>query len=79
VFACGDARIGQSLVVTAIAEGRKCARMVDRYLAGRNGRPPAPELPEAHFIETAAETAGTITTAHRVVQIPPQPPADDEN
>jgi glutamate synthase (NADPH/NADH) small chain len=34
VFACGDARIGQSLVVTAIAEGRKCARMVDRHLGG---------------------------------------------
>ena len=28
VYACGDARIGQSLVVTAIAEGRKCARIV---------------------------------------------------
>jgi glutamate synthase (NADPH/NADH) small chain len=34
VFACGDARIGQSLVVTAIAEGRKCARMVNRFLGG---------------------------------------------
>jgi glutamate synthase (NADPH/NADH) small chain len=33
VFACGDARIGQSLVVTAIAEGRRCARVVERYLA----------------------------------------------
>jgi glutamate synthase (NADPH/NADH) small chain len=33
VFACGDARVGQSLVVTAIAEGRRCARMVERYLA----------------------------------------------
>jgi glutamate synthase (NADPH/NADH) small chain len=34
VFACGDARIGQSLVVTAIAEGRKCARVVNEYLGG---------------------------------------------
>ncbi len=34
VFACGDARIGQSLVVTAIAEGRRCARVVDQYLGG---------------------------------------------
>jgi glutamate synthase (NADPH) small chain len=34
VFACGDARIGQSLIVTAIAEGRKCARIVNRYLGG---------------------------------------------
>jgi glutamate synthase (NADPH/NADH) small chain len=34
VFACGDARIGQSLVVTAIAEGRKCARVVNKFLGG---------------------------------------------
>jgi glutamate synthase (NADPH/NADH) small chain len=34
VFACGDNRIGQSLVVTAIAEGRKCARVVNRALGG---------------------------------------------
>ena len=32
VFAAGDARRGQSLVVWAIAEGRCCARVVDRYL-----------------------------------------------
>ncbi|MBV9466911.1 MAG: glutamate synthase subunit beta [Solirubrobacterales bacterium] len=34
VYACGDARIGQSLVVTAIAEGRKCARIVNQDLGG---------------------------------------------
>jgi glutamate synthase (NADPH/NADH) small chain len=34
VFACGDARIGQSLIVTAIAEGRKCARVVNHALDG---------------------------------------------
>jgi glutamate synthase (NADPH) small chain len=33
VFACGDARRGQSLVVWAISEGRQCARAVDRWLA----------------------------------------------
>jgi glutamate synthase (NADPH/NADH) small chain len=33
VFACGDARRGQSLVVWAIAEGRQCAQAVDRWLA----------------------------------------------
>jgi glutamate synthase (NADPH/NADH) small chain len=33
VFACGDARRGQSLVVWAIAEGRQCATAVDRWLA----------------------------------------------
>ncbi len=35
VFACGDARVGASLVVTAIAEGRRCARAVDRFLAAQ--------------------------------------------
>jgi glutamate synthase (NADPH/NADH) small chain len=34
IYACGDARIGQSLVVTAIAEGRKCARVVNKDLGG---------------------------------------------
>jgi glutamate synthase (NADPH/NADH) small chain len=74
VFACGDARIGQSLIVTAIAEGRKCARMVDRHLSGLNGRRPEAELEDAHFIDTQAQTAGTITTAHRIV---PRPPATE--
>ena len=32
VFAAGDARRGQSLVVWAIAEGRACAKAVDEYL-----------------------------------------------
>jgi glutamate synthase (NADPH/NADH) small chain len=32
VFAAGDARRGQSLVVWAIAEGRRCALIVDRHL-----------------------------------------------
>src|ERR1700676_2531719 len=34
VFAAGDARRGQSLVVWAIAEGRKAAASVDEYLRG---------------------------------------------
>ncbi len=34
VFAAGDARRGQSLIVWAINEGRQCARIVDRYLTG---------------------------------------------
>ncbi|CAK0759901.1 Glutamate synthase (NADPH) small chain [Gammaproteobacteria bacterium] len=32
VFAAGDSRRGQSLVVWAISEGRECARSVDQYL-----------------------------------------------
>jgi glutamate synthase (NADPH/NADH) small chain len=35
VFACGDARIGQSLIVTAIAEGRRCARVTEAWLRQR--------------------------------------------
>jgi glutamate synthase (NADPH) small chain len=34
VFACGDMRRGQSLVVWAIREGRQCARSVDEALMG---------------------------------------------
>jgi len=33
VFAAGDMRRGQSLVVWAIAEGRKAAAAIDRFLA----------------------------------------------
>src|SRR5437588_8605863 len=34
VFAAGDMRRGQSLVVWAIAEGRKAARAIDQHLMG---------------------------------------------
>jgi glutamate synthase (NADPH/NADH) small chain len=34
VFAAGDTRRGQSLVVWAIREGRQCARAVDEFLMG---------------------------------------------
>jgi len=39
VFAAGDMRRGQSLVVWAISEGRKAARGVDRYLMGATTLP----------------------------------------
>jgi len=39
VFAAGDAARGQSLIVTAIAEGRQVAACVDRYLMGRTVLP----------------------------------------
>jgi len=38
VFAAGDARRGQSLIVWAIDEGRRCARAVDEYLASSSPR-----------------------------------------
>jgi len=39
VFACGDMRRGQSLVVWAIREGRQCARSVDEFLMGSTQLP----------------------------------------
>jgi glutamate synthase (NADPH/NADH) small chain len=39
VFACGDARRGQSLVVWAINEGRAAARECDRFLMGHSDLP----------------------------------------
>ncbi|MDR2111574.1 MAG: glutamate synthase subunit beta [Candidatus Accumulibacter sp.] len=39
VFAAGDVRRGQSLVVWAIREGRQCARAVDEFLMGSSSLP----------------------------------------
>jgi glutamate synthase (NADPH/NADH) small chain len=39
IFAAGDARRGQSLVVWAINEGREAARECDRYLMGETDLP----------------------------------------
>jgi glutamate synthase (NADPH/NADH) small chain len=39
VFAAGDTRRGQSLVVWAIREGRQCARAVDEFLMGASELP----------------------------------------
>jgi len=39
VFAAGDMRRGQSLVVWAIREGRQCARSVDEFLMGATTLP----------------------------------------
>ena len=39
VFAAGDMRRGQSLVVWAIREGRQCAREVDAFLMGKSDLP----------------------------------------
>ena len=68
MFACGDARMGQSLVVTAIAEGRRCARVVDRFLGGpgetrRVGAAAlfAFEDGDPHSLRHQAETARTVT------------------
>ena len=67
VYACGDARIGQSLVVTAIAEGRKCARIVNRDLGGSPMDADREKLAigawsgvEDHTLRHEAEAAGNV-------------------
>ncbi len=48
VFAAGDCRRGQSLIVWAIAEGRGAARCIDEYLMGESDLPaPGMETPLA--------------------------------
>jgi glutamate synthase (NADPH/NADH) small chain len=49
VFAAGDARRGQSLIVWAIDEGRRCAEVVREWLAARDSQPES-----AAFISIAA-------------------------
>jgi len=39
IFACGDMRRGQSLVVWAIREGRQAARAADQFLMGASDLP----------------------------------------
>jgi glutamate synthase (NADPH/NADH) small chain len=39
VFAAGDTRRGQSLIVWAIREGRQCARAIDEALMGSSALP----------------------------------------
>ena len=39
IFAAGDMRRGQSLVVWAIREGRQCAHAVDKFLMGSTALP----------------------------------------
>ena len=50
IFACGDARRGQSLIVWAIAEGRQAARAVDRHLSGLDDE----DLPEEDLVALLA-------------------------
>ena len=66
VFAAGDARRGQSLIVWAINEGRQCARMVDRYLAGKlQRRPPPPESCPRTMARRVTKTRTRVPRARR--------------
>jgi glutamate synthase (NADPH/NADH) small chain len=39
IFAAGDMRRGQSLIVWAIAEGRRAAHCIDKFLMGKTSLP----------------------------------------
>jgi glutamate synthase (NADPH) small chain len=67
VYAAGDARVGQSLVVTAIAEGRRCARIVNKDLGGSPMDADREQLAigawsgvEDHTLRHEAEAAGSV-------------------
>ena len=53
VFAAGDMRRGQSLVVWAIREGRQCARAVDEFLMGSS------ELAALSVLRLTSQRRGT--------------------
>jgi glutamate synthase (NADPH/NADH) len=63
VFAAGDCRRGQSLIVWGINEGRQCARQVDSYLMGTGSslpvtggivrRPQIDSVPKSRINKTA--------------------------
>ena len=60
VFAAGDCRRGQSLVVWAITEGRQAAREVDKFLMG-DTQLPVPGgmiLPKVNLTEVPAVQQG---------------------
>ena len=58
VFAAGDARRGQSLIVWAINEGRQCARVVDRYLRDLPVRDPREALSVGTSQRAGSEALG---------------------
>lgn len=57
LFAAGDCRRGQSLVVWGIQEGRQCAREVDNYLMGSSRLPGNGSIEQRNFklLEELAE------------------------
>ncbi|CAI5493255.1 unnamed protein product [Closterium sp. Naga37s-1] len=63
VFAAGDCRRGQSLVVWAIAEGRGAAANIDAYVMRGEEVDMAPQ--ERELVEVAARTVAAVDAAER--------------
>ncbi|KAG2228014.1 hypothetical protein INT45_012038 [Circinella minor] len=57
VFAAGDCRRGQSLIVWGINEGRQCARQVDLWLEGKTYLPVAGGINRRAIKDTSSRTA----------------------
>ncbi|GAA6007849.1 glutamate synthase (NADH) [Rhodotorula paludigena] len=67
VFAAGDCRRGQSLIVWGINEGRSTAIEVDRYLTGDSRLPAAGGIKTRSF--TPAKPKATLPAAHAPVEV----------
>jgi glutamate synthase (NADPH/NADH) len=67
VFAAGDCRRGQSLIVWGINEGRQCARDIDTYLTGVGSQLPVTggivKRPPYELLQKAGAPAQIITAA----------------
>ena len=69
VFAAGDMRRGQSLVVWAIREGRQCARAIDEFLMGVEQ---AAAVSGMTALPSLAEIEAAAALVHSVVPPTPQ-------
>lgn len=58
VFVCGDMQRGQSLVVHAIASGRRCARQIDIFLTGNSRLPTVSGYARPPIMATAGPDNG---------------------
>ncbi len=65
VYVAGDARIGATLIVHAIAEGRRCARVIDRALSPDARRAPQPMAAVGADGPEAGELGGSSDAAAR--------------
>ena len=72
VFAAGDARRGQSLIVWAINEGRQCARVVDRYLEGLPPRDPRLDMSAGTSLRAGSSGARRRPAGQGAVRLGPR-------
>ncbi|MFP4057676.1 MAG: FAD-dependent oxidoreductase [Candidatus Brocadiia bacterium] len=76
VFAAGDAAGRPGSIVEAIADGRRAAAAIDRFLAGESLEPPPPPIEPRAVEPQAALTRHVETPDEPRVEVPEQPAAD---